>query len=473
MSERPDILIFLMDAAQAAALEAGSPCITPNFDRLREQGLTFKRAYAPSPVCSPSRASLMTGLLPHNHGVLEVEHGRDPDQCVLRKDKPHFARRLRESGYDTGFFGKWHIERSNRLQDFGWSRSIVKGAESFRHLGKGRESSHSQIDQKLSGYLEDPIGYKRILHWGVTDLPPEERYPHTTVNQVIEFLDNSQAPRCVCASFSEPNEALIVSRSTYERYDPAAVPLPSTLRDDLSNRPALYRREQAIAKNLTDDHWRQARACYFGRISELDFQFGRIMDRLEQSGRLDNTVVIVTSDHGRYLGAHGFDAHNIGAFEEIYRVPIIISGPGIPPGACDATVNLHDLCPTICELANAKPIMVSDSMSLVPQLHDPARDAGPAYAENHGSRFRLTQRILWEGPWKFVFNGFDYDELYDLENDPGETANLIDHPDQQDRADTMMRAIWNRIRATGDRTLAETHYFSLRLGRVGPGSDTP
>ena len=104
----------------------------------------------------------------------------------------------------------------------------------------------------------------------------------------------------------------------------------------------------------------------------------------------------------------------------------------------------------------------------MPQLTNAETDAGIAYSENHGSRFRLTQRIIWEGPWKFVFNGFDYDELYNLDSDPDETNNLINDPDHQARADAMMSKIWQRIQETGDRTLEESHYFSLRLGRVGP-----
>ncbi len=468
MTAQPDILLFLMDAAQAAALDPGGPCLTPHFDRFRENALTFTRAYSTSPTCSPSRASLMTGLLPHNHGVLEVEHGRDPDQCVLRNDKPHFAQRLREKGYDTGYFGKWHIERSNRLEKYGWNTSVVKGAEHHSQLGKGLESRIPETDPALSGYLESPPGYRRLLHWGVTDVPPEERYAHTSVDQLIAFLQNSAGPRCACASFSEPNETLVASRSTFEQYDVSAIPLPATLRNDFSGQPRLYQRQYNIAQHLTDEHWRHARACYFSRITELDTEFGRIIKHLEETERIQNTIVIVTSDHGRYVGGHGFDAHNIGAFEEIYRVPLIIGGPGITPGICKATVNLHDLCPTICELSGSPPIESPDSTSLVPLLRNPSADAGPAYAENHGSRFRLTQRILWDGSWKFVFNGFDIDELYDLNNDPDETRNLIDEPIHQARADAMMRKIWRRIQETGDRTLEESHYFSLRLARVGP-----
>lgn len=468
MTDRPNILLFIMDAAQASALAPGSPCITPNFDKLRDRGLRFTRAYSPSPTCSPSRASLMTGLLPHNHGVLEVEHGRDPDQCNLRTDKPHFAQRLSKNGYHTGYFGKWHVERSNELSNFGWQESVVKGAEHHKDLGKGKESSTPETDPNLSGHLNGPEGYKSILHWGVTDLPPDERYPQQTGDQVISFIQNADKPFCACASFSEPNEALIVSRSTFERYHPEAIPLPDNLHDPHSGKPGLYRREAGIAKDLSDEHWRMARTCYFGRITELDDQFGRIVTQLEASDQLENTIIILTADHGRYVGNHGFDAHNIGAYDDIYNVPLIIAGPDIKHSECTSTVNFHDLCPTICELTQSELIDVPDSQSLVPQLETPGSESGPAYAENHGSRFRLTQRILWDGSWKFVFNGFDFDELYDLETDPNELTNLIDHPEQQERADAMMRQIWERIKETGDRTLEESHYFSLRLGRIGP-----
>ena len=94
----------------------------------------------------------------------------------------------------------------------------------------------------------------------------------------------------------------------------------------------MYRREQEVAKELSEDHWRKARACYFARITELDRCFGRLVDQLEDDGQLENTIVIVLSDHGRYVGAHGFDAHNFGAFEEIYKIPLICAGPGIAEG---------------------------------------------------------------------------------------------------------------------------------------------
>ncbi len=468
-----NVLLFIMDACQAAALERASACISPNFNRLAERGLQFNRAYCPSPTCSPSRASMMTGLLPHSHGVLEVEHGRDADQCELRTDKPHWAQHLSTAGFTTGYFGKWHIERSHLLENFGWQHHRVKGAAHHAGLGAGIEPSaqNLDLDPALTRYHSGPKGYNDILHYGVTDTPPADRYPEFTVDKTIEFLkENGESTWCAVASFSEPNEALVVSRETFERYDVADVPLPANLRDTYENRPNLYKRQRQIAADLSDDEWRMARTCYFGRITEMDDQFGRLYDWLEESGQLNDTMIIVTADHGRYVGAHGFDAHNFGPFEEIYRVPMIFSGPGIPAGKkSESLVGTHDLCPTILEKCGAKAINVPDSVSFAPVLREPtAKSRETIYAENHGTRFTLTQRILWEGDWKFAFNGFDFDELYNLADDPLEMRNLIDDPAQKERADRMMSQVWKTIRETGDRAVNETHYFSMRMGRVGP-----
>ncbi|HCK09585.1 MAG TPA: sulfatase, partial [Candidatus Latescibacteria bacterium] len=120
MADRPNILFLMTDQMQGRVLDPGHVCQTPNFDRLAKRGMRFPRAYTPNAVCSPARASLMTGLLPSTHGVLEVTHCVDDDQCVLRTEYPHWAQSLEAVGYNTGYFGKWHVERSNDLTQFGW-----------------------------------------------------------------------------------------------------------------------------------------------------------------------------------------------------------------------------------------------------------------------------------------------------------------------------------------------------------------
>ncbi|MBC8350480.1 MAG: sulfatase-like hydrolase/transferase [Planctomycetes bacterium] len=473
---KPNILIILADGMQADAVERNHPCITPTLEVLSKRGVRFTNAHTTCPTCSPARASLMTGMLPHNHGVLEVEHGRDDDQCVLRTEHPHFAQRLSDAGYRTGYFGKWHVERTQDVRSFGWQEGIVKGAEHVKDIGRGEQGPKTfELDESLCGFVDGPRGYKRILHWGVTDTPLDERYPGITALDAEQFLANSfdrSAPWCCCVSFSEPNEALIVGRETWDQYDPTQIPLPVNFRDDMSDRPNMYQREQQIGQDISEDHWRAARACYFGRITELDSLVNRLLTQVEDAGQLDNTVVVFLADHGRYVGAHGFDAHNFGAFEEIYRIPLIVAGPGVAEDAtCDAPVSIADIGVTVCDLGEAESIDVADSQSLRPLLSQAAVSLPRfenGYAEYHGTRFPLMQRILWQGPWKFVFNGFDFDELYNLDEDPHEMHNRARDPNQQQRVASMMAQVWARVRDTGDRAIHESHYFSMRFACVGP-----
>lgn len=186
---------------------------------------------------------------------------------------------------------------------------------------------------------------------------------------------------------------------------------------------------------------------------------------------------MLLADHGRYLGAHGMDAHNFGAFEEIYNIPLVVAGPGIARGVVtSARVGIHEICPTLCDFLGVSPIHTTDARSFAVVLSDPPAnehrfDSG--YAEYHGTRFPLCQRVYWEGPWKFVFNGFDFDELYNLEDDPWETRNLAADKDQADRVRYMMARIWERIRLTEDNSLLNTHYYSMRFAAIGPNAALP
>ncbi|MCA9177555.1 MAG: sulfatase-like hydrolase/transferase [Planctomycetales bacterium] len=473
MSNAPNLLLIIADGMQAETVEDGHVCQTPALDQLRRRGLNFTNAHTTSPTCSPARASLMTGLMPHNHGVLEIEHAHDDDQFVLRTAHPHFAQRLAAAGYRTAYFGKWHIEPTHDVARFGWQEGVVKGAEHVAGLGRGDDGpSLYELDPSLTGYIEGRKGYRRLLHWGVTDTPIEDRYPGLTVVDALRFLESVEdgpSPWCCCVSFSEPNEALVVGREAWQRYDIESLPLPANFRDDMTGRPNIYRREQEIGANIDEAHWRAARGCYFGRITEVDELCGRMLDALERQGKLDQTVVVFLSDHGRYVGAHGFDAHNFGGFEEIYRIPLIIAGPGVAVGETPAAVSIADLAPTLCELGGAT-LTTTDSRSLVRLLQGPGGvdEFRTGYAEYHGTRFPLMQRVLWQDGWKLVFNGFDYDELYHLEADPAELHNLADLPEHRERLERMMAEIWRKVRDTGDRTIHQSHYFSLRFACVGP-----
>ncbi len=471
----PNVLFLMTDQMQGRVLEPGHPCQTPNFDRLAARGVRFPRAYTPNPVCSPARASLMTGLLPHSHGVVTVTHCVPDDQAVLRTDRAHWAQRLAAAGYRTGYFGKWHVERSEDLARFGWQVNGASGTALYREhaaqvSGAGRE--RFSLQRLLSG----PPGYPDVRLYGVTNRVAEQRGMGVTTGLAEASLKEAVSgpePWCCFVSVTEPHDPFVTSREAFERYDVGEIPVPANWEDDLSGRPGLYRKAARVFASLTRREKQEAAACYYGSITEIDGQFGRLLDVVEQAGQLGNTLVVLTSDHGEFLGAHGLYQKNIGAFEEAYNIPLVIAGPGVKAGAVsDARVGLHDLCPTLLELAGLEPIGAPESRSFRRVLRDPGGESGAysrGYAEYYGTRYWLTQRVVWDGAWKFVWNGFDDDELYNLADDPYEMTNLASQRARQRRVRRMMRLAWRIVRDTDDHPLGRSQYAILRLAPFGPG----
>jgi arylsulfatase A-like enzyme len=475
MAQSPNILFLLTDQMQARVLEDGHLCQAPNFRKLMARGVRVRNAYSPNPVCSPARASLMTGRLPHSHGVLQVTHCVDEDQCQLRADLPHWSQRLEQRGYHTGYFGKWHVEHSEDPSNFGW-RSVgcwPNGDSWCQASGQNGKGKPALVDKHD---IAEPHGYPPHVLYGVTDVPVAQRMMGIATGLARKFLEeviDQPKPWCCVVSIVEPHDPFVCSKASYQRYNLDDIVLPDNVADDLADKPGLYRKAARAFRHLTDRQKRQAMACYYGLISEIDEQFGTLLDLLEKRGKLDDTVIVLTSDHGELLGAHGLFMKNTGAFEEVYGIPMVVAGPGIARGkTVDARVGLHDLCPTLCELAGADPIDTrGESRSFAPLLRDPAGEAASfqdGYAEYFGTRYWLTQRVFWDGSWKLVFNGFDEDELYDLASDPGERRNLARDPAHAARYTQMMAKVWARMRQVNDRPLLDAKYLALRYAVVGP-----
>jgi arylsulfatase A-like enzyme len=228
----------MTDQMQGRVLEPDHVCQTPNLDRLGARGVRLSRAYTPNAVCSPARASLMTGLLPHNHGVLEVIHCVDEDQCNLRVDKPHWAQRLEAAGYRTGYFGKWHVERTNDLARFGWQVDGERFGALFReHQEMVLGSRRREPRFSLSKDNVLPAGYADRLLYGVTDQPPEERGMGLATDLAITFLESvvrGPDPWCCFVSVSEPHDPFVAGEKAFAQYDVDAIPLPPNVDDDLS-----------------------------------------------------------------------------------------------------------------------------------------------------------------------------------------------------------------------------------------------
>ncbi|MFP4381861.1 MAG: sulfatase-like hydrolase/transferase, partial [Candidatus Sumerlaeia bacterium] len=462
----PNILFLMTDQMQNRVLDPGHVCKTPNLDKLMERGVRFQRAYTPNAICSPARASLMTGLLPHNHGVLTVTHVVDDDQSMLRTEHPHWAQHLVDAGYQTGYYGKWHVERTGKLEDFGWQRHN-------QDIWSGHQK-RNQAEYSMEFVLDNP-GYNPQRFYGVTNCPPEERGVGLVTQRAIDYLDDvmgGDAPWCCFASVIEPHDPFICGEEAFSLYDVDQIEVSPSLHDEMADRPGIYRKAGRVWSHLTEAQHREAAACYFASITEIDQQFGKLIDKVMQGPDADNTIIVFTTDHGEHLGAHGLYCKNFCADEEVYSIPLIMAGPGIAKGKVSrARVGLHDLCPTLMELTGCKPIENPDSRPFTDAAADPeAKDADYdiGFAEYHGGRMNVTQRIVWQGDWKYVFNGFDFDELYNLADDPYEMQNRAEEPAQQDRVKEMCKILWRTIRETGDHSVLNSHYPILRVAPFGP-----
>jgi choline-sulfatase len=272
----------------------------------------------------------------------------------------------------------------------------------------------------------------------------------------------------------EPHDPFICGGEAFERYDADTLPLSPSCDDDLEGRPGIYRKAARVFAHMSDRQRREAAACYYASITEIDQQFGRLIDRVEAAGQLDRTLVVFTSDHGELLGAHGLYCKNFTAAEEVYRIPLVAAGPGVARGGQSlARVGLHDLAPTLLELTGCRSLNAGDSRSFASLLREPDSSASPpwiGYAEYFGGRMLVTQRVVWDDPWKFVFNGFDQDELYNLDEDPFEMSNRIDDPTCDQHLRRLVAHMWRRCRDTGDDSLYNSQYPILRVAPYGPSN---
>jgi arylsulfatase A-like enzyme len=477
MSTRPNVLLLIADQQRGDTLDPSGPCRTPHLDRLAATGVRFARAHTTNAVCSPSRASLFTGLYPSRHGMVDCTHSVPAYRADLRAGLPFWSQRLHDAGYAGAYFGKWHVERSNDLSRFGFDEYIATsgGPELAAHraqLGLPRERNLS-----LRRAVRQP-GYRDLQFYGVTEDPPEALEPYFLYSKGIDFIRAqaaAQRPWFCVVSTHEPHDPYVTPRHTFERYRVDEIPLPISYADDLRDKPGIQRRLREVWRDLEPRHVREAIACYYAECTFVDEQVGRILQALDETGQRERTIVIYTADHGDLLGDYGLFFKGAPAYEPVYNIPLVVSAPGVAARGrtSEALVSLVDLAPTIAELTETPPIEGVDGHSLVPLLEHRVTDLedspwADGYAEFHGQRYFFTQRIVWHARHKYVFNGFDVDELYDLAADPHERTNLAGDPAHRPLLEEMAARMWRRARAVNDTHLVGSHYAMFRLAPVGP-----
>jgi arylsulfatase A-like enzyme len=404
-ARRPDVIIVLTDQQRADAFGAAGAADlhTPVMDRLARQGVLFTRAFAATPQCSPSRAALLTGRYPHRTGVMGNTPGEGGGRrgaatgppagmsTALDRSLPTLGRIFAAAGYETAYFGKWHLGGTPGEYGFESHDSTI---------------NDPTLAGRVTGFVQKraaAAAARRPLFLIVSWINPHDIYSVFTA-----------AP---------PGARAL-----------AAARLPANLADSLQHKPFPQRHylEEDQGKPFVGadrDVWRRYRAFYNQLVETVDREIGAVLDAA--GGSDVPPITVFSTDHGDHGGAHGLPYKGPAMYEELIRVPLVISWPGrISAGRSDALVSLIDLLPTLCDLAGVPVPDGVDGISLRPILEQRAgRVREMVFGQYYGKQaWRVPIRMIRTVRWKYVRYLSYGEELYDLDADPGELRNLAREP---------------------------------------------
>lgn len=426
MPAKPNFLIIMSDQHAPDAMGGtGHPAVkTPSLDQLMSAGITFRDAYCSYPMCTPSRASFMTGQLTPEHGVWELG-------TPLRSDLPTWAHVLRRAGYAASISGRMHFVGHDKMHGF-------------------KRRVHPDIGEKLIPFTygdwdkpqdDDYVMLEAIKHAGPTEAPTRtEQFDRAVVDSAVTELSylasrQNNQPWALMVGLLLPHFPYTVSRPYYDMYDGVDIPVPRVP-------PNGKRFDEIVPAQLKDNRkWlglttdgasaeevRIARRCYYGMITCMDELVGRLVSHLQKLGAADNTWVVYVSDHGDNMGEHGFWS-KLNFYEDSVRIPFFI----VPPhyrnaGArCEAPVSIIDWMSTVLELTGEQAAFEElPGRSLIPLIEDPTQQwpDRSVISDYACDGTRVPMRMIRRGRWKAWF-ALDFPPLlFDLEEDPGEWDNL-------------------------------------------------
>ena len=474
--DQPNVLLITSDQQHWNTLGTITEEIdTPNLDRLTHQGTRFDRAYCPNPTCTPTRGSIITGKPPSQHGGWSLG-------TKVREDQPFIGDVLGAAGYESALIGKGHfqptasteefesIEAMPTLQDIEFWADFHGPYYGFDHV----ELQRNHADEALVGqhyalwmeeqgfdqwpeHFREPTG-TRERQRGTWSLPEEYHYNCWTAartNDRLERYADRQQPFFLWASFADPHPPYLVPDPWSTQYDPSSVTVPSIEPGEHDRNPPHFKLTQEAdpdfsafeetgesihgCRSHVHDREQLAEniAIYYGMISFMDQQIGRILDRLDELGLAENTVIVFTSDHGHLFGQHGLIAKGPFHYEDLLRVPFIARYPGaIPAGeTSDALLSLTDFTPTILRLCGLEPpreMVGVDQSSVWRGVERSARDH--VVVENRHEPTTIHLKTYIDDRYKLtVYYDREYGELFDLEADPAEVNNRWNDPETQER----------------------------------------
>ncbi len=488
--KKPNILIFMTDQQRGDSVYPYNKAKTPNVEKFAKDGVVFAQTHTIAPHCCPSRATLWSGLFPTEHGVWNNVNVGNAISRGLYDGVTLFPELFQKSGYRSYYAGKWHVSNyespSHRGFDYyekecdnqnyaGCSNNLPPFVNEWKQYEK-------YVPQETRG--EGEIirrGYSTYTHYMVEDRVADDKIIENSIkiikdrakyDQNNEIKKDENAPWLQVVSSNAPHDPYGVPQKYLDLYDINDIELPESFCDTLEDKPALYRRTAQRFAQLTEEEHKKSLQHYLAACTYQDEKFGEVMAELEKSGEMDNTIVIYISDHGDYAGEHGLWCKGLPCFQGAYHIPLIIGGGSdlIKGGRIikDFT-SIADIAPTLLDICEIPHDHHMTGYSLKNYLQDatPEYVQDAIYTQSNGNELYGIQRSVKTKKYKYVYNGFDMDEFYDLENDPNEMKNIYEESVDSPELKNMSKKMWEFARKTGD--VCVNPYIMVGLSSFGPG----
>ncbi|WP_130859615.1 sulfatase family protein [Gracilibacillus phocaeensis] len=486
--KKPNILLITSDQQHFDTVGAfNSEIKTPNLDRLVKEGTTFTRSYCPNPTCTPSRASIITGMYPSQHGAWTLG-------TKLLENRPTVGEYLQETGYHTGLIGKAHFQPTKEteeysslesyplLSDLDFWQKFDESFYGFEHVELTRNHTNEHlVGQHYALWLEE----KGCENWRDYFLPPtgnmdpKEKYTwkipeefHYNAwiaersNALLDEYTNDKKPFFLWSSFFDPHPPYLVPEPWDTMYDPSELTIPTGKQGEHNNNPPHFQMTQEenpdfsaymetgygihgyhTHKGLDKVEHQRLTATYYSMVSLMDKYIGKILDKLDELGIADETIVIFTSDHGHFFGQHGLQYKGGFHYEDLIKIPFIARYPQhIPAGVKNsAMLSLVDLTPTFLDFANQQiPYQMSGKSQKKVWLGEERAVRDHVIIEFRHEPTTIHQKTYVDKRYKITFYyNQTYGELFDLKNDPFEYNNLWNQEEFQGlKQELMMKYIW-------------------------------
>ena len=475
MAQQPNIIVFMTDQERYDTIYPYEKAITPNFSQLAQQSTVFTQAFSSAPHCCPARASFFSGLYPSEHGVWNNVDVGNTLSRGLNDNVTLFPQLLSKHGYKCCYSGKWHVSAEQSPADCGFEDVYNFGIKYSKQPKQPNTfewdwyyknaDAHSICDDNTIRQDGQVVrnGYPIYNQYGNSDDPYNDGVIVQNAIKMMEQKDDR--PLFLFVGVLGPHDPYIPPKQFEELYDIDKIQLPDSFYDSMDDKPNLYKRIKQVY-DLTPDEHRKSILKYLAFCSYEDHLLGKL---IQASKSLEgDTVFIALSDHGDYCGEHGLWAKGLPCFDGAYHIPLIIHDSRLKKQQlCDEFVSITDLAPTILKLAGISETFNCSGYSLTQLTQDGQWPRQYVCTQTNGNELYGIQRSIKNKKYKLVYNGFDFDEFYDLQKDPDEMHNEINNEQYRDVIKEMYRNLWQFAYEHKDTCI--NPYIMVGLAKYGPG----